>query len=188
MGDKNVAGTLYDLNGATEDSKLLKLKFFVKLIDVQFTSDLENANNVREVYNVLKNRFGQKEAVPLLQSMLNVVGVDKEKVKTLKSTEGELAKSRELHKNFAFGELMVSLCNSLSSKQFVNLREFFKDDHDLKDHPKTTEDMLWKLQANIERPKFLCSLKKHLSTIGEKECVRLVKDFETEQAKSNKGT
>lgn len=173
---------LHDVSKATSHEELSKLMVFAELVGAS-VSKLDNATSVEDVYHILKEHFETEHLViPLFQSMLSVVGVNADKVSTLGSTEEELkAACQSQHPRFAFGKLIITLCDKLTKDLFGSLKSLLSDrlsGYHL-DRVKTAESMFLILIRGEEvTPHKLGLLSSSFETLSLKDCVGLVEEFQ----------
>ena len=174
---------LFDVNQATNDKQLAKLKLYATLVGAP-VAKIENAecDSVENVYYILTEHFSEKkdEAKQLLLAMLSKIGVRVDTLETLGSKE-EAVKAWENDVDYAFGKLIITLCNMLSDKQFDSLKGLLRD-HLNGLHPdkvKTREDMFSIVIRRFkERKDFLQLLVVNFEHMHLQDCVDLVHEFE----------
>ena len=113
--------TLVRLNGYVPLELLNRAKLALRVYGIPY-GDLEAADSVYGLYRAIQRgsrTFVDHDAISLLQFMLMLVGVNKDKVNKLGSDEESLEACRKKSK---FAELVYRLCAGLSDDDYTHLK------------------------------------------------------------------
>ena len=144
--DNRLSIVLDELKNATNKDQCRRVKLISYFLGLNW-SDVEKAFCVPDIYFLLtKHPSLRHQAVAVLQSILQMVGVDADTVAKLGSTQEELEECKSLP-GFAFAEMIVNVILALGDEKFKDLRSLFIGDlgNTHPDNIETPEDLFRRL-------------------------------------------
>ena len=182
--------TLVKLNGHVPLELLNRAKLALRVYGIPH-GDLEAPDSVYRLYRAIERysrTFVDHDAISLLQFMLMLVGVNKDKVNELGSDEKSLEACRKKSK---FAELVYRLCAELSDVDYTHLKGLACDYIDVAPQViKSREDLFQKcisqevLQKDDNEFK---QFKEWLGTLGRNDLVTEIDTYISERSRSQEG-
>ena len=182
--------TLVRLAGYVTQEFLDRAKLALRVYGIPY-GDLGAGNNVSELYRAIERysaTFVEHDAISLLQFMLQMVGVNADKVNELGSDKKCLEACRKRSK---FSELVFCLCAELSEEDYIHLKSLACEHVDVASeaivsrtdlfHRCISQEVLRK--DDIEFRQF----KEWLGTLGRNDLVSTINAYISEKSRSKQG-
>ena len=182
--------TLVRLNGHVPLELLNRAKLALRVYGIPY-GDLKAADSVYGLYRAIERcsrTFVDHDAISLLQFMLMLVGVNKDKVNELGSDEESLEACR---KNSKVAELVIHLCTELSNDEYNHLKGLACYYIDVGPQViKSREDFFHRCISQEVLPKDdneFNQIKAWLDTLGRNDLVAEIDTYISERSQSHEG-
>lgn len=169
-----------EISSVASHEDLSRLKLFVELVGARVVK-LDICKSIQSVFHAITEQYSERQAVSLLQAILNVIGEKTGKVATQLGSRKCDLDAWQANPAFVFGKfIVITLCNQVTDEQFNSLRDLVIQHISgvQFDELKTIEEMFGMLlrrqSISLDDISLLSSF---FETLGMKDCVELVEEF-----------